>query len=307
MEFTFLYPRFLFLLFLVPFFLFVYFFSLIYNKKKALLYANFEAMERFYDIEFFSKNFMALYINLLVLVLLIFAIAGMGVSFKADSSTYSYVIAIDTSESMGADDLSPNRLEAAKAGAKWFVDLLPVGTEIGVISFSGDAKVLHVLSTNKEKVKAAISEASFGRIPGTNVYNAIISANKLLKDKRFKSVVLFSDGQSNVNDAPSIIEYLKRNEIVVNSIAVGTKEGGVSTLKVISKLDEDFLKSLAFNSGGQFFLVSNRDKMSRAIDKIANLKNKTVHLDLSFYLLLAAVVLFSISWILHNLRFRVVP
>ena len=61
MELLFLYPKFLMLLLLVPFFIFVYFFSIAYNKKKAVLFANFEAMERFYDVEFFSKNFLALY------------------------------------------------------------------------------------------------------------------------------------------------------------------------------------------------------------------------------------------------------
>ena len=76
MEFLFLYPRFLLLLVLVPFFVFIYFFSLVYNKKKAVLFGNFAAMERFFDIEFFSKNFMALYFNVGVLILLILALAG---------------------------------------------------------------------------------------------------------------------------------------------------------------------------------------------------------------------------------------
>ena len=66
MELVFLYPKFLAFLLLIPLFVFVYFFSLIYNKKKAIVFSNFEAMERFYDIEFFSKNFLALYLNLIV-------------------------------------------------------------------------------------------------------------------------------------------------------------------------------------------------------------------------------------------------
>lgn len=307
MEFSFLYPRFLLLLLLIPFFLFVYFFSLVYNKKKALLYANFEAMERFYDIEFFSKNFMALYLNIAILVLIVFSISGMAVSFEAPTSSFVHVIAIDSSGSMGADDVFPNRFGAAKIGAKEFVDLMPLGTRIGVISFSGDSKVLNLPDTNKFKVKAAIDEAYFGEVPGTNIYNALITANKLFKDDKLKSVVLISDGQSNVNDAPSIIEYIKENGLVVNTIAVGTTSGGRTDLDVISKLDEDFLKSLAFNSGGRYFLVTNKDAMKRSIEAIAGIKSRKVTIDLSFYFLLAALALFTISWILHNLRFKVVP
>ena len=46
MGLSFLYPKFLALLLLVPFFVFVYFFSIVYNKKKASVFANFEALER---------------------------------------------------------------------------------------------------------------------------------------------------------------------------------------------------------------------------------------------------------------------
>ncbi len=149
MGISFLYPRFLLLLLLVPFFIFVYFFSLMYNKKKAVLFANFEAMERFYDIEFFSKNFLALYANLLILVLLIFALSGTAISFDTDTSAFSYVIAIDTSSSMSTVDVLPNRLEAAKNEARDFIDLLPIGVEVGIIGFSGDATVLQTLDSSK--------------------------------------------------------------------------------------------------------------------------------------------------------------
>jgi hypothetical protein len=50
------------------------------------MFANFEAMERFYDVEFFSKNFMALYVNILILILIIFALAGTVFSFNANTS-----------------------------------------------------------------------------------------------------------------------------------------------------------------------------------------------------------------------------
>src|SRR3989344_2549867 len=126
MEISFLYPKFLTLLLLVPFFVFIYFFSVIYNRKNAVVFSNFSAMERFHDLEFFSKNFMALYFNILILVVFIFALAGTAVSFNVDTSAFSYIIAIDTSGSMATTDVAPNRLEAAEETAKKFVDLLPV-------------------------------------------------------------------------------------------------------------------------------------------------------------------------------------
>ena len=307
MEFLFLYPRFLLLLLLFPFFVFIYFFSLMYNKKKAMVFGNFSAMERFYDIEFFSKNFSALYINLIILVLLVFSLAGTSVSFGADSSAFSFVIAVDTSESMSATDVSPNRLSAAISEARNFIDLLPIGVEVGVIGFSGDALVYQELDSSKLKAKMAVGELTFGDVQGTNIYNAIVAANKLFGDEQMKSIVLISDGQLNVGDAPKVIEYMNRNNLMVNAIAVGTAEGGVTSFDTVSKADEDFLKSLAFNSGGQFFRVDDVNEMGASFDALVNETFKEVTIDLTFYFLLVAIILFSILWVLHNLRFKVVP
>jgi len=307
MEISFLYPKFLALLLLVPFFVFVYFFSIIYNKKKAVLFANFEAMERFYDIEFFSKNFAALYVNLIVLILLIFALAGTAVVFNVDTSAFSYVIAIDTSSSMAADDVFPNRLDAAVEEAKDFIDLLPVGVEVGIVSFSGDAEVLQTLDTSKLKLKMALDAVDYGVIQGTNIYNALIASNKLFDLRQMKSVILISDGQLNVGDAPQIIRYINRNNLIVNTIAVGTEEGGVTEFDTVSKVDEDFLKSLAFNSGGKFFRVKDVGDLDSSFNSLVRETNKEVVIDMIFYLLLVAIFMFTILWILYNLRFKVVP
>lgn len=307
MELLFLYPKFLILLLLIPFFIFVYFFSLAYNKKKAFLFANFEAMERFYDVEFFSKNFLALYVNLAVLVLIIFSLAGTSVSFNVDTSAFSYVIAVDTSGSMVASDVLPSRLIAAKEEAKNFVDLLPVGVEVGVVGFSGDSSIYQTLDTSKLKVKMAIDELDFGLIQGTNIYDALISANKLFGGRQMKSVILISDGQLNVGDAPQIIRYVNRNNIIVNTIAVGTSEGGITDFDVVSKVDEEFLQSLSFNSGGQFFRVEDLEGFGESFDSLVQGISKDVEIDLTFYLLIITVLLFTILWVLYNLRFKVFP
>jgi len=307
MELVFLYPKFLILLLLVPFFIFIYFFSFIYNKKKAVVFSNFEAMERFYDIEFFSKNFFALYVNLAVLVLLIFALSGTGVQFIADTSVFSYVIAVDSSSSMSSDDLYPNRLEAARSGAKKFVELLPIGVEVGVVEFSGDARVLQVLDSSKFKINMALDAVSYGEVQGTNVYNALLAADKLFDDRQMKAVILISDGQLNVGDVPRIIKYINRNKVIVNTVAVGSEEGGVTGFNTISEVDEDVLKALAFNSGGEFFRVRDVEDFDLLFDSLMNEMSREVSVDLSFYFLMGAILMFTLLWVLHNLRFKVLP
>jgi Ca-activated chloride channel family protein len=241
------------------------------------------------------------------LVLLVFALAGTAVAFNVDTSAFSYVIAIDTSSSMATEDVSPNRLSAAIAEAKNFVDLLPIGVEVGIIAFSGDAEVLQTLDTSKLKLKMALDSVDYGEVQGTNIYNALITANKIFGSRRMKSVILISDGQLNVGDAPQIISYINRNNLIVNTIAVGTEEGGLTEFNTISKVDEDFLKSLAFNSEGRFFRVKDISGLDDTFNSLIEETNRQVTIDLSFYLLLVAILLFTILWILYNLRFKVVP
>jgi Ca-activated chloride channel family protein len=304
---SFLYPKFLILLLLVPLFIFIYFFSIVYNKKKAVLFANFEAMQRFYGMEFFSKNFLFLYLNLGVLVLLVFALAGTSVSFVAETSTFSHSVLIDNSGSMKTDDVLPSRLSAAKSSAKTFIDLLPVGTEISVIAFSGDAEVMQAPTTSKVLSKVAVDNIDYGPVQGTNIFNALVITNKLLGTSRTKSLVLISDGQLNVGDAPQVISYAVRNGMIVNTIAVGTTEGGTSTFNTISKADEEFLQSLASETGGRFFRAQAIDDLDFSFNEIVRITSREVNVDISFYLLLGALSLFTLNWLLHSLRFKIIP
>ena len=308
MEISFLYPKLLFLLLLVPLFILIYFLSFAYNKKKTMIFANFSAMRRFYDMEFFSKNFISLYIFLAILVLLIFSVSGIGLTMSANSDAFSYVIAIDNSRSMSATDVSPDRLSAAKTEAKNFVDLLPVGVEVGVIGFSGEAVVLQELDNSKIKIKMAIDSIDYGSVAGTSVYNGLLSANKLFGSRQMKSVIVISDGQDNVANTPEIIRFINQNNLVVNTIAVGTEDGGnIAGVEVVSKLNEDFLKALAFNSGGKYFLATSAETMRSSFESIFYNVTKNVTIDLSMYCLFAAILLLTLLWVLNNFRFKVIP
>ena len=67
------------------------------------------------------------------------------------------ILAIDVSGSMQADDVKPNRMEAAKAAAITFVDKQSAAARIGVVSFSDNAAIVQAPTDDKEAVKAAIS------------------------------------------------------------------------------------------------------------------------------------------------------
>jgi len=304
---SFIYPSFLFFLLLVPFFILIYFLGIFYNKKRSVLFSNFEALERISGIEIFSKNYVSLYINIIIVCLLTFAIAGTVVNYTTTTSSFSYVLAIDNSGSMKTADISPNRLEAAKNSAKKFVEMLPPGVEVGVIEFSGDTKVMQDLDTSQIKTLTAISSIDLGEVQGTNIYNAMLVANKLFGDRRMKSLILISDGQLNVGDTLEIINYAKRNSILIHTIAVGTTEGGLTEFNTISKTDEDVLKSLSLETNGRFFRASDAKTFQDSFSYILKETEREVSINISFYLLILALILLAISWTLNNFRFRVFP
>lgn len=303
---SFMYPKFLFLLFLIPVFIFIYFFSAFYNKKKAMIFPNFEAMERISDIEFFSKGFLSLYLGLGILLCLVFAISGTTVTFNASTSQYSYIIAVDNSGSMKTTDILPTRLDAAKEFAKRFVDMLPIGAEVGVLSFSGDVNSILDLDTSKIKVDNSIDSIIPSDIGGTNIYNAIIIANKMFGSKAFKALILISDGQINIGDLQDVSNYAVKNNIIVNTFAVGTSSG-VTDVGTISSVDEEFLKALAFQTKGQFFRVQSAGDFAGSFGNLLTISNQEVSLDISLYLLFAAVTLFLIDWVFANFRFGSLP
>lgn len=303
MQILFNYPQLLLLLLLLPLFILIYFIGIFYNRKKAVLFSNFAALQRISDAEIFSSNFISLSITLIILALMIFSVAGTMITFNADSSVFSHVLLIDSSSSMKAQDIAPNRLDAAKNAAKQFVDSLPLGVEVGVISFSGDSEVMQKLDTSKIKIKMAIDTITFRKVEGTNIYNALVAANQLLENRTMKSLLIISDGQLNVGEALDIINYSNKNNIVINTIAIGTEEGGITELNVTSKVNKDILKSFAFNTNGQFFEVNKTSDFDNIIGKI----NKPIFIDFSLYFVIGAIALFLINWVLYNFRFRTLP
>jgi hypothetical protein len=135
----------------------------------------------------------------------------------------------------------------------------------------------------------------------------LIAADKLFEDRQLKSVILISDGQLNVGDVPRIIKYINRNKLTVNTVAVGSEEGGVTGFNTISEVDEDILKALAFNSGGEFFRVKDVRDFDLLFNSLMNTTEKEVTVDLSFYFLIGGILMLTFLWVMHSFRFKVVP
>lgn len=298
--------RYLFLLFVIPLLILVHFLALKNARKRALKFANFEAIARVRGIELFSKNIVILILTSLIIFVLVLALSGLTLHREAQASSFSFVLAIDSSRSMEADDLKPNRLEAAKEVGEEFINLAPTSTRIGIVSLSGNSFIEQAITENRDKLKTAVKNIRISGIEGTDVYEAVITSTNLFKDEEAKSIILLSDGQINVMKVDDAVKYANEKDVIIHTIAMGTEEGG-KTSYGISKVDKDALKAIAYNTGGDFFETTDKKALSDSFKKIMKLTKKKISINLSDYLLIASVILFILEYILINTRYRTLP
>jgi len=306
MMFSFSHPQYLFLLFAIPVIFVIHFLSLSNKKKNALKFANFDAIARIEGVDFFSKNIVILFFSLFIVAFLVLAISGLTFHTVRESSSFSFVLALDASQSMEATDMLPDRITVSKQTAVDFVKMAPADVRMGVLSFSGSSYMEQEITENKDEIKRAIQSIQVGGYGGTDLYEAILTSTNLLDGEETKSIILLSDGQINIGNIDDAVEYANDNDVMVHSIAIGTVEGGMTSYAV-SKLDEASLKSVAYNTGGEYFNVADKDSLMSSFLDILKITKRKVSVSLFNYLLIAAIVLFMFKFFLINTRYINLP
>ena len=306
MEIYFTHPNMLVFLFAIPIVILIHFLSIKSSKSVALRFANFEAISRIKGVDFFSKNLTILLVSSILVSLMIMSLAGLTIKVERQASEFSYIIAIDSSESMGANDFYPNRLAAAKEVASNFVDSSSFGSRIGIVSFSGNALIEQTVTDDKMLIKGAINRINITSIGGTDISETVVTSINALFAEESKSIIIISDGQLNTGSMNYAIDYANRNNVVIHTIGIGTLQGG-NTSYGFSRIDENSLKSMAYNTKGTYNLASNNDLLYTYINSIFTFKLKNVPIDLSNYLLIAAIFVFIIEFLLINTKYRIYP
>ncbi len=145
------------------------------------------------------------------------------------------VMAIDVSNSMDADDVSPSRLDAAKTGAQAFIDRLPPRLNLGLVAFDGTASVLVSPTTDRQSVRTAIDTLQLG--PGTAIGDAVATSLDAIASVPGEPgqppapgrIVLLSDGETTrgLPNSTAAQQALAK-DVPVSTIAYGTQDGEVT-------------------------------------------------------------------------------
>ena len=256
-----------------------------------------------------NKNVSILILRLVALSLLIFAVTGTVLWYKGKTSDFDFILTIDTSSSMLADDFSPNRLEATKVAANLFIDSLAPRSKAGVVTFSGTSFVEQRLTENADLLKEIVNNIAVSKIGGTDLATAVItSSNLLIGEEKGKAIVLLTDGQSNVGvSIEEGIDYANKDNVIVHTIGVGTEEGGkFLDVDILSRLDETTLKRIASLTGGKYFRADNKEALANAYKEISGLNIRKMSLNLTPIFMLIALMLFILEWVLIHTRYRVI-
>lgn len=310
MKITFDRPLYLTFLISVPFFIFLHFLILKHIKRRSLKFANFGLIAQATGKQVLNKNIVMLVIRLISLVLFIFSVAGTTLWYQGKTTEFDYIIAIDTSSSMLADDFEPNRLTAAKDAAIDFIDKLPMQVSVGVLSFSGTSFVEVHPTKDKGLAEDKIYEMEIKPVGGTDLGEAIVtSTNMLLPSERARAIILLTDGQSNTGTDPEFgAEYAADNNAKVFTIGVATKKGGsFSRIEAVSKLDEETLKKIATQTGGKYYKAETKQQLINAYNEIGATKKAMVSIRFQLIFMLAALFLLFVEWGLINTKYRTLP
>jgi len=305
MRFLINYPSYLYLLIVLPALILAHFLTLRIRRSHALKFANFDAIARVSGVDLYSKNIFILILTSLIFCCAIFSLCELSIEYESKASDFSFVIALDSSKSMEADDVYPTRFEVAKRETINFINSLPSSTPIGIISFSGNSYI-HKNLVSGSSTENAIRRIELGDAGGTDISEAILTSVNLLEGRTKKAVIILSDGQLNVGELDYALDYANEHNVLIHTLAIGTLEGG-ETSYGFSKIDEDSLKAIAYNTKGKFSYASDSSSIRSFFDDILEVKVGKVVLNLRDYLIIAIIFLLFLEYILINTRFKAFP
>ena len=282
---SFQHPEYLFALAAVPLMAVLYFFYLNWKKRTAKKIGDAVLVQQLTND--YSPNKFLLKFCLLSAAfgLMVLALANPRKPFGAGNvkrNGIDVMIALDVSKSMLAQDIQPNRLERAKQLISKLIDKMP-NDRVGIVVFAGRAYLQMPLTPDLVAAKLYLSTANPDVVPtqGTVIGDALkmCYASFNSKEKKYKSIILISDGEDHDEAAEKLSHSLAEEGVMINTVGIGSAEGAtiddpvtgehkkdIEGKTVITKLNETELKNIAATTGGVYRSFTNTDEVANAIE-----------------------------------------
>jgi Ca-activated chloride channel family protein len=178
------------------------------------------------------------------------------------------MIVTDRSGSMLADDVSPNRLAAAKKAAATFLDAIPDKVKVGAVAFNQNAEVLQSPTRDHHAVREALQSVKAAGSTATG--DAITAALKSLEGKAPAAIVLLSDGKSvRGTDPLAAAQAAKERKIPIYTVALGTAKGTIDDGVPVPP-DPQTLAKIAKLTGGRAFTAGDVKSLDQVYKRLGS-------------------------------------
>lgn len=288
---TFAHPYLLYLLLLIPLILFWYWKQ---NRKRsaAITYSNLEIFRELGKTLRERLRHLPMFLRLIGISLLIIALARPQ-TFSSGENVYTegidVAMLLDISGSMLAEDLKPNRLEAAKNVIDEFIAGRKTD-KIGLVVFASESFTQCPLTIDYPVLRGLLKEIHSGMIEdGTAIGTAIANGVNRLKDSKAKSkiIILLTDGVNNSGEIDPITaaQIAKKFGIRIYTVGVGTMGEapypfqtpfGKRYQMVPVEIDEKVLKEVSQITDGKYYRATDNKKLEQIYQNIDKLEKTRV-------------------------------
>lgn len=268
-------------------------------KKKLRLLGQYDLVTQLRPDVSTTKRIIRLVLFLLAFSSLILAVCNLQTGSKLKEvkrEGADIIVCLDVSNSMLAQDLSPNRLTRARYALERMVDQLN-GDRLGLVIFAGEAYVQLPITTDYSAAKLFIDAINPGMVPvqGTNLADAIKVASESFSNEsgKNKAIVLITDGEDHEEEAVTAAEAASKNDIMVSTIGIGSETGVPIPLiengvvkgyrkdrdgqTVITRLNTSLLQELAAKGNGVFVQATASDLgLEKVLEKINQLEKSAI-------------------------------
>lgn len=217
---------------------------------------------------------------------------------KMERKGVDVIVALDISQSMLAEDITPNRIGRAKHEISKFIDLLK-GDRIGLIVFAGEsfAQCPLTLDYGAAQMYLDVVTTNWIQIQGTALADAIRQSAKAFrtKSKKHKVLVLITDGEDHEGDALDAAKNAAKEGVKIYTIGIGSESGVPIPMKksggnvvykkdkagnlVMTRLNSIILEKIAHEGNGKYFHSGTDLDLTSIYNEIAKMEKKDLGMN----------------------------
>jgi Ca-activated chloride channel family protein len=268
--------QYLLLLLLIPLLFVAYALQLRIRRKRIAKIGNPELVRQLMPTASTGKGWLKLSLFALAWFFFVIGLARpqLGARLREhESQGVEVMIALDVSNSMLAEDYSPNRLERSKLAISRLVDKLQ-GDRIGLVIFAGEAFVQLPITADYVSAKQFLKSITTESVPiqGTDLAGALMTAARSFstQSERSRAIILITDGEDHEGEALDAARTIAEQGIRIYCIGVGSPQGkpipkNGSLMKdengeiVVTRLNEGILQEIAGIGGGKYVRAGNSE------------------------------------------------